>query len=99
MSDPASPLPPGASTNPSFESISRLVSVIAACPNCQFLTFDASWKWKPLTYKVFGSLDPIEFYQPAEDSTRRPFDTSGELCAEHWLMLSAMASSSATSQP
>lgn len=71
---------------------SALPLVIAACPNCQLETFEGSSEMAPMEHRFVGNR-----YVPPV--TLRPFAMSGQLCAAHFMMLYAMASSLATSQP
>jgi hypothetical protein len=71
---------------------SSLPLVIAACPNCQLETFEGSSEWGLMEHRFEGNR-----YVPPV--TRRPFAMSGQLCAAHFAMLYAMASSNVTSPP
>lgn len=80
----------GVSMNRLSGSTSSPLSVIAACPNCRLETFEAS---SQLDWDAGAEVAGMGFRRSLR---RRPFAMSGELCEEHWLMLSEMASSSAT---
>jgi hypothetical protein len=84
----------GKSTSRLSVFTSSLPLVIAACPNCQLETFDSSWRPFEDMHEYRWEGDRL-----IPPSTRRPFAMSGQLCAAHWGMLYAMASSQGTSQP
>lgn len=91
MSDLLSRLLRGESTSPSAEFMSSLLSEMSACPNCQLLTFDASWD--PFARKEYGTAGrsfPVR--------APKQFAITGQLCDEHWLTAYVTASSPETSQ-
>jgi hypothetical protein len=94
-SDLLSRLLRGESMSPSAEFISSLLSEMSDCPNCQWLTFDATWD--PFENLRRRSYDNAVEYRSS--SAPKRFGITGQLCAEHWLTLSVTASSSETSPP